>query len=73
MYSEPLPTCDLSRKTVRVLGRREHGLVEFEFSMGWPELAVELMLPEAAFAEFCRTHQVQMLTDAAADPASPAV
>jgi hypothetical protein len=29
--------------------RRADGLVCFEFSIGWPELAVELMLPEAAF------------------------
>ena len=34
------------------------GLVSFEFSIGWPELAVELMLPAAAFDEFCAKNQV---------------
>lgn len=50
---ENLPDCDLSRRFVRVLQRRGNGLVEFEFSIGWPELAVELMLPERDFADFC--------------------
>jgi phenol hydroxylase P0 protein len=43
---------------VRLLERRGDGLVSFEFSIGWPELAVELMLPAAAFDEFCARHQV---------------
>ncbi|ODS93213.1 MAG: hypothetical protein BGO13_04095 [Burkholderiales bacterium 66-5] len=59
MNPELLPHCDVTRKYINVLGRRDNGLVEFEFSMGWPELTVELMLPEQAFAEFCRTHQVK--------------
>jgi phenol hydroxylase P0 protein len=56
-----LPTCDPSRKFVRVTERREDGLVAFEFSIGWPELAVELMLPAAAFEEFCTRNAVQRL------------
>ena len=47
MAMNDLP-CDVSRKFVRVLQRRGNGLVEFEFSIGWPELAVELMLPQPA-------------------------
>ena len=54
--ARPLP--DLSKKFVHVLERRSDGLVSFEFSIGWPELAVELMLPNAAFDEFCRQNQV---------------
>jgi phenol hydroxylase P0 protein len=45
-------------KYVRVLERRHDGLVSFEFSIGWPELAVELLLPTAAFDAFCSEHQV---------------
>jgi phenol/toluene 2-monooxygenase (NADH) P0/A0 len=56
--TEPRPLPDLSKKFVRVLERRNDGLISFEFSIGWPELAVELMLPSAAFDEFCRQNQV---------------
>ncbi len=53
-----LPAVDLQRRYVRLIERRGDGLVSFEFSIGWPELAVELMLPSAAFDEFCTRHQV---------------
>ena len=49
---------DTRKKYVRVLERRADGLVLFEFAIGWPELLVELLLPEPAFAEFCATHRV---------------
>lgn len=57
----PQPVCDLSQRFVRVLGRRDNGLVEFSFSIGWPELAVELMLPAPAFEAFCANNRVQRL------------
>ncbi|KAB7627739.1 phenol hydroxylase subunit [Verminephrobacter eiseniae] len=53
-----LPAVDLQRRYVRLLERRGDGLVSFEFSIGWPELAVELMLPSAAFDEFCARNHV---------------
>lgn len=65
--------CDVSRRFVRVLQTRGNGLVEFEFAIGWPELAVELMLPPTAFDAFCRTHQVQRLDDGTAYPVSTPV
>lgn len=49
---------DSNKKFVRVLEHRADGLVSFEFAIGWPELSVELLLPEAAFAEFCTRHHV---------------
>lgn len=58
---DALPAVDTSRKFVRVLEPRNDGLVAFEFAIGWPELAVELLLPAPAFAEFCTTHKVQRL------------
>ena len=51
----------LRRKFVRVIDKSGEGMVRFEFSIGWPELAVELMLPAQAFAEFCTREQVQRL------------
>ena len=59
MYKRLEPVvCDPSRRYVRLTERRGDGLVAFEFSIGWPELAVELLLPEAAFTEFCSTNRV---------------
>ncbi len=57
---EPLQV-DTRRRFVRVSERRADGLVAFEFAIGWPDLAVELLLPEAAFAEFCERNSVQLL------------
>lgn len=56
--TDPMPELDTSKRFVRVIERRTDGLVSFEFSIGWPELAVELMLPSAAFDEFCARNQV---------------
>lgn len=53
--------CNTSLKFVRVIEERADGLVAFEFSIGWPELAVELLLPAQAFSEFCATHRVRRL------------
>lgn len=47
---------------VRLRHRRPDGFVEFDFSIGDPELAVDLILPEAAYEEFCRVNRVRMLT-----------
>jgi phenol/toluene 2-monooxygenase (NADH) P0/A0 len=65
---DPSPECDVTRKFVRVTQVRGDGLVAFEFSIGWPELAAELVLPRAAFEEFCSTHQGQRLDDATLTP-----
>ncbi len=54
---------DVSKKYVRVMEVRANGMVEFEFSVGEPEMAVELIMPEAAFAEFCRDNQVTFIGD----------
>jgi phenol hydroxylase P0 protein len=55
------PACDTTLKYVRVIEQRDDGLVAFEFSIGWPELAVELLLPAPAFEEFCSTNRVQRI------------
>ncbi|GGH67130.1 hypothetical protein GCM10010975_36640 [Comamonas phosphati] len=56
-----LPACDLSRRTVRVMRRRANGFVEFEFSVGWPELVVELTMTEHDFQEFCLKQNATVL------------
>lgn len=60
-HDSPLPAVDTSLRYVRVLERRADGLVSFEFAIGWPELAVELMLPAPAFEAFCANNRVQRL------------
>jgi phenol/toluene 2-monooxygenase (NADH) P0/A0 len=62
--------CDTTRRFVRVIEERSDGLVFFEFSIGWPELAVELLLPRPAFDEFCATNHVMRL-DGESAPTHP--
>ncbi|WP_370680463.1 phenol hydroxylase subunit [Comamonas sp. GB3 AK4-5] len=56
-----LPVCDLTRRSVRVLQKRANGFVDFEFSVGWPELTVELAMTEADFQAFCHTQKATVL------------
>lgn len=55
--------CDVTRKFVRIKQVRADGLVCFEFAIGWPELFVDLMLPQVAFDDFCVQQHVQRLSD----------
>ena len=57
---------DPSKRFVRERDTRPDGFVEFDFAIGDPDLAVELMLPKAAFEEFCRVNHVIRITDAQA-------
>jgi phenol hydroxylase P0 protein len=66
MQAAPHPTpepfvCDTTRRYVRVTEQRADGVVAFEFAIGWPELSVELLLPAAAFEEFCAKNRVERL------------
>lgn len=54
----------LARRFVRITERRANGFVAFEFSVGWPDMSVELALPEAQFNEFCSKNNVEFLTEA---------
>jgi phenol hydroxylase P0 protein len=36
----------MARRYVRITGRSANGFVTFEFSVGWPDMSVELALPE---------------------------
>ncbi len=49
------------KKFVRVTGVRSGRYVEFEFSVNDADLTVELILPFAAFEEFCTLQEVVRL------------
>ncbi len=54
----------MQRRFVRIVKKQPNGLVAFEFSVGWPDMACELVLPEELFNEFCIKNQVEFLTEA---------
>jgi len=56
------PAFDVNRHYVRFRELRADGFVEFDFSIGDPELSVELTLPLSAYQAFCRQHAVTYLT-----------
>ena len=60
---------DPTRKFVRVLATLPNGLIEFEFAVGEPELVVELVMPKAAFDEFCASNHVEFIAASLAAPA----
>ena len=62
----PAPTVDVSRMYVRVKEVAADGNVRFDFAISWPELSVELVLPQSAFDEFCRHNHVQRMQEAEA-------
>jgi phenol hydroxylase P0 protein len=57
----PSGALDTTRRFVRVTGERAQGFVEFDFAIGEPELFIELILDHAAFDDFCRHNQVEIL------------
>ena len=61
----PADEATMARRYVRITGRSETGFVHFEYSVGWPDMAVELTLPEDMFKEFCKKNQVQFLAEEA--------
>lgn len=60
---------DTRKRFVRVTGSRGSNFVEFDFAIGEPELFVEMILTHAAFEEFCRINQVELM---AAQPVADA-
>jgi len=61
------PAFDATRRYVRFRELRSDGYVLFDFAIGDPEIAVELVLTLPAYQEFCRTNAVTWLTRAQAD------
>jgi phenol/toluene 2-monooxygenase (NADH) P0/A0 len=52
---------DPAKRYVRLTQVRADGFVEFEFAIGDPELAVELILPADAYRDFCRDNQAVLI------------
>lgn len=52
------PAFDPNLRFVRLTKVRGDGFVEFDFAVGEPDLLVELVMPVAAFHEFCRANRV---------------
>lgn len=53
---------DPRTRYVRFHRLNESGFVEFTFGVGSPELMAELVMPLAAYREFCRVNRVVYLT-----------
>ena len=57
-----MPPFDPSSRYVRLTQVRPDGFVEFEFSIGDPDLAVDLILPADAYRDFCRDNQAVLIS-----------
>ena len=62
---------DLRRRFVRLTQVRADGFVEFDYAVGDPELSVELILPAAAFREFCAAQGVEPIGPTGVGPPAP--
>ena len=62
----PKEQIDTSLHYVRVTGKRDDGFVEFEFSVGQPEVALEMVLKQQDFEKFCEEQKVTFLDEEAA-------
>ena len=59
--NDPQPLFGGTQRFVRVTARREDGYVEFDFSVGDPDLAVELIMTGAMFDQFCAANAATMI------------
>ena len=60
-FDTPRRGVDAARHYVRVTRRDHRGYTEFQYAIGDPTLSLDMILPPAAFAEFCARHRVVML------------
>jgi phenol hydroxylase P0 protein len=56
--TDPETPFDQLPRFVRVRSESDARFVEFDFAIGHPELFVELVMPCAAFATFCKRQRV---------------
>jgi phenol/toluene 2-monooxygenase (NADH) P0/A0 len=56
--NDPQPLFDSTQRFVRITAQRDDGYVEFDFSVGDPDLAVELIMNHTMFARFCEANTV---------------
>ncbi len=60
--TEQAKQLDPNLRFVRITGIRANRFIEFDFSVGEPEMYVELVLPFDAFQTFCAHNEVRHLT-----------
>lgn len=60
MSDTSLPTLT---KYVRVRSPADARFVEFDFAIGQADLFVELVMPPAAFEQFCQHNNVQLMSE----------
>lgn len=65
--NQPQSTFEQLPRFVRVRSEPDAPFVEFDFAIGYPDLFVELVLPQAAFARFCVQNRVQHMDAAMAE------
>lgn len=58
MRESRLTSINEHTRYVRVTGLARGDFIEFQFSIGDPTLYLEMILPKAAFEEFCATNKV---------------
>ena len=56
------PRFDPAKRFVRLKQVRGDGFVEFEFAIGDPDLAVDLILPAEAYRTFCRDNHAVLIS-----------
>jgi phenol hydroxylase P0 protein len=56
--TDPVIPFDQLPRFIRVRSEPDARFVEFDFAIGHPELFVELVMPYAAFATFCKRQRV---------------
>lgn len=54
---------DTSKRYVLVRNVRDDGYIEFDFSLGEPEIFLEMILSTSAFNEFCQDNEVIRITE----------
>lgn len=62
MTQKSAPTLPSLTKYIRVRSAANARFVEFDFAIGDPSLFVELIMPPAAFEQFCQNNQVQHMS-----------
>lgn len=58
------PAFDTTRRYVRILAERPNGLVEFAFSIGEPDVSVDMILTREALDEFIANTSAELLPPA---------
>jgi phenol/toluene 2-monooxygenase (NADH) P0/A0 len=62
----PEPRFEDLPRYIRVRSKPSACFVEFDFAIGYPDLFVELVLPQAAFTQFCQQNHVLVMDQAMA-------